>query len=178
MPVLCGFGCTVAMRVRRVRILAVVSTVVVAALVTVAGCGDGDDGSAAPTSASTQDQLLAFAECMRDEGVDVPDPGPDGGLEALAELPPGVSQAEFEVAFDVCGKHLPGRGDDGGDGEYAEQLQALAQCLREHGIDVPDPDPNNPGGMLAESGIDRTSQEFQDALQACQDSLPEGLGGE
>ena len=55
-----------------------------------------------------------------------------------------------------------------------EQALEFAKCMREHGIDMPDPTFGEGGGMTvnlggpdSDSGIDPTSQEFQDAQTAC-----------
>jgi hypothetical protein len=47
--------------------------------------------------------------------------------------------------------------------------------MREHGIDMPDPQFDNNGGSMRigpDSGIDPTSSEFQAAEKACQSLLP------
>ena len=55
--------------------------------------------------------------------------------------------------------------------------------MREHGIDMPDPNPN--GGMVFEAGpgeggkggIDPSDPDFQAAQEACGDLLPGKIGG-
>jgi hypothetical protein len=55
----------------------------------------------------------------------------------------------------------------------ADQALAYARCLRSHGVDVPDPDPNNPGIALPKSSSG--NQSVQAALQACRDQAPPKL---
>ncbi|MCW2898909.1 MAG: hypothetical protein JWO67_1174 [Streptosporangiaceae bacterium] len=55
----------------------------------------------------------------------------------------------------------------------ADQALAYARCLRAHGLDVPDPDPNNPGISLPKSSAG--GQSVQAALQACRDQAPPKL---
>jgi hypothetical protein len=55
----------------------------------------------------------------------------------------------------------------------ADQALAYARCLRTHGVDVPDPDPNNPGIALPKSSSGK--QSVQAALQACRDQAPPKL---
>lgn len=60
-----------------------------------------------------------------------------------------------------------------------DRAQRFAQCMRDNGVDVPDPDPNAPGGPGlggAAGKIDRDSPVFQQARTACQDKLPQGRG--
>lgn len=57
-------------------------------LVLLAACGSSEgapvasiSNSAAPSASSSADsstQQLAFAKCMRENGIDIPDPDPDG----------------------------------------------------------------------------------------------------
>ena len=59
--------------------------------------------------------------------------------------------------------------------EDEEKLLAFTRCMREHGIDMPDPQSN---GMVfnEEEGsgpdFDPNSDEFQEAQEACGDLLP------
>jgi len=79
-----------------------------------------------------QDQALAFAECMREQGIDMPDPvfgeggrvtqaigGPDGGGIDL-------SDEEFQEAQEACGQEgglgitVEGPGAGGSDDDSGE----------------------------------------------------------
>ena len=71
-----------------------------------------------------QAQALAFAQCMRDHGVDMPDPqfggGPGGGGMTIAiggpdsDIDPG--SAEFQAAQEACGSAFGfAPGAEGGD---------------------------------------------------------------
>ncbi|MGI5208403.1 hypothetical protein ACQEU6_43415 [Spirillospora sp. CA-108201] len=55
----------------------------------------------------TRDQYVEFAQCMREHGVDVPDPGADGQIK----LPTGqVDRGRAEKAREACRGSLPGAG--------------------------------------------------------------------
>jgi len=63
------------------------------------------------------DQMLTFAKCMRDHGVNYPDPQfSGGGMTVQVGVGPngqgGVdpSSKEFQAAQDACGKDMPGGG--------------------------------------------------------------------
>jgi hypothetical protein len=109
---------------------------------------------AQPTPPSDpQEAMLAYVACMRDHGVDMPDPEftGDGGvvMRAVAGgdgpgsgLSSGPGDAEFEAAHEACGSLMEGTVRDIDPEQQAEmQAQALAfaRCMREHGVDMPDP---------------------------------------
>jgi hypothetical protein len=169
---------------------------------TVAACGRGGEegvatlgGSSDETSRSPEpsqdadEAFLEFAECMREHGIDMPDPATgEGGLtfevgEADAE--------EFREAEAACRHLIEDVVEEGVDQippeeqeRLQEQLLAFAQCMREQGIDFPDPTFGE-GGFVEVGpgeGVDPTDPEFREAEQACRDLLPEfqpggGSGG-
>jgi hypothetical protein len=158
------------------------------------GCGEQSQGdgvasaggatSAAPSAEapaanlSDEDRGRRLAQCMRDNGVDVPDPDPSGGFGGAMKNIDRNSPV-FQKAMDACRQWLPGGGDLSKlDPETLDQLRVFTQCLRDNGLDVPDPDPNAPGLGLGGAGttIDRNSPVFQQAMTACRDKLPQGLG--
>ena len=118
-----------------------------------AGCG-GEDAS--PDRSSSRDRALdgalAFARCMRENGVDVPDPqrGSNGMIRIAPGGPagpgggglPNPEDPKFRKANEACSKHL----DDAGAAPDPEALEAnrdafvaYARCMRAEGVDVPDP---------------------------------------
>jgi hypothetical protein len=114
--------------------------------------------------------------------VNLPDPDPNSDSFSLAK-PSGVSTATWEAALQACRKYLP----DGGEphAPSAKELEALrkfAQCMREHGIETTDPDPNTGKsqvqGRLATATRDQVNNDpgYRAALKACKDKLPKGEG--
>ena len=62
----------------------------------------------------------------------------------------------------------------------AEAARDFARCMREHGIDFPDPVFEEGGKMTQKvggpgAGIDPNSQKFQDAMKACAKDAPGGM---
>jgi hypothetical protein len=58
-----------------------------------------------------QDDVVAFAGCMRENGFDMPDPDFSGVLEGRELFPgwePELDDPDFEAAFEVCEEVLPG----------------------------------------------------------------------
>lgn len=163
--------------------------------------GSADDGTAggdSVTGEATDEELaLEFAQCMRDNGFpDFPDPtvNADGSIELVAG---GAEQAgidpdsdDLDPALDACGDIVAGAsflpGADLDQSEIEDGLLAFAQCLRDLGHDVADPDlsgqlrpgPDGPGGMFA-SGFDPQDPANADDVQTCQTEAfgAGGLGG-
>lgn len=159
-----------------------------AALLALAGCsaepGDGIASAGGTSSApveevSDEEQALEFVECMRDNGIDLPDPEPKegGGFDyGIADLGIDRTDSSFLDAMQACADKLPGGGAGFQDDPEAQaKMVEFAECMREHGIDLPDPEP---GGGFGEAmaKIDRDSPAFQQALEACKDKLPERGG--
>jgi hypothetical protein len=150
----------------------------------------GDDASPSP-SVDPQEALLAFAQCMREHGIDMPDPqfGSDDRIIATGPGSGGAPDADAEAfaeADEACRHHLEGVALGGARGspdpEFQEKLLAFAQCMRDHGIDFPDPQFDAGGGGAIRiggdrGGIDPSSPEFQAAQEACSEHLPGGGPG-
>jgi hypothetical protein len=114
---------------------------------------------------------------MRENGVDMPDPEPgqNGGFQLFGGGTGDVDQATLERALEACRDLAPQL--EGGaeiDPEMEEQMLALAECMREHGIDMPDP--TTDGGLSRfqlPDGVDR--EEVDAAMEECRETvdLPE-----
>ena len=91
--------------------------------------------SATATNAASNDPNLLFAQCMRDKGFDVPDTGltPD----QLNDHSTAFDSALNECRMKVSG--LTGEDHIANDPAARESLVQAAQCLREAGYDVKDP---------------------------------------
>ena len=75
--------------------------------------GTGDDGK------DPQQQAIDFARCMREHGVDMPDPTGDGLLVRRGEGGPDPESEEFQQAEKACDHHLAelGRPEGGSGGQ-------------------------------------------------------------
>ncbi|SEK92498.1 hypothetical protein [Streptacidiphilus jiangxiensis] len=128
----------------------------------VAAVGTGAAG-ASPSASATADrttQLLQFASCMRQHGVNVPDP--QAGATTV-QLPAGTKgDAATQAALQTCQHFLGADGKGGGDPTAVARAVALAECLRAHGISVPDPQPGQPL-RISGAGDPKTEQ----AVLAC-----------
>jgi hypothetical protein len=140
-----------------------------------AACGGSDSTSSSGSDREKfREAALEFAECMRRNGVDMPDPTPDGGMRLTAR--PG-DEATVQRAQEACQKYLdkarPPEPSEEEQREAREQALEHARCMREHGIDFPDPTFGEDGTVeqrLGE-GIDPKDPAFREAEKAC------GIGG-
>src|SRR5262245_46111765 len=126
------------------------------------------------TPGDRTDQLRRFAQCMRDKGVDVKDPQPGAALGGIAGMGEGIDQNDPHViqAFQECQSTLPNGGQPPRlNPQQVEIFRQFAQCMRDHGIDLPDPTAD--GNLQAPSGGLSSLQTpaFQQALVACRDKL-------
>jgi hypothetical protein len=135
---------------------------------------------------SDEAAILAFAACLREEGVEVEDPTVDADGNLRPPSPRDIEQGDRDAmrfAMEACSEHLEGVafGFGGADrSEREDQLFEYAACMRENGYDMPDPDfsavgqPGQDAGPGAGGGgpfgeIDRDDPTFQTAQEACAD---------
>jgi hypothetical protein len=110
---------------------------------------------------------LAYAKCMRSEGVDMPDPGPDGSMTSSRTVDQGAYAAASKKCTDKLGEApaAPGQKQQSKQEVLDEQLK-IAKCFRDNGIDMPDPKDgfisaipgNAPQGVLKKCVPDMTAQ--------------------
>jgi hypothetical protein len=149
-------------------------------------CG-AEEPAAADREQANRDAMLAYAKCMREHGVDMPDPEP-GQRGIRLRAPEGVTPEEMEEAEGACRKHLedikPPELSEEQQKEFQEAALAHARCMREHGIDIPDPTFGEDGRAEIRirrrgdggTGPDPDDPKWKKAEEACRDKLP--FGGE
>lgn len=110
--------------------------------------GDSTTG----TEQSFEDYQLAYAQCMRDEGIDFPDPEGDGGMSVTLDA--GNAEA-MTAASDACRDKLgtppAPPGGTKSEAEVREEMLKMAQCFRDQGFDVPDPKDGQAFGIPADA---------------------------
>jgi hypothetical protein len=169
--------------------------------------GTGDTtGDATGTTAVVDptEAPLKFAQCMREHGIDMPDPtvGANGEIAVQIGGPPGgpndpgpaPDPKELDAANKACQHFMedasksfdPPSAED--QKKMQEQALAFAKCMRDHGIDMPDPQFSDTGGFSISVGagpdgtgpkgdfpaVDFNSDEFKAANEAC--GGPDGGG--
>jgi hypothetical protein len=113
---------------------------------------------------------------MRRNGIDMADPGAatgPGGTGAV-RIGKGGDTHQLEAAMNACRPYLQAGGKlaDPTDPKVRDRQLKFAQCMRRHGIDMPDPKPD--GGItirMGKAGGDRVEK----AMRACRQFTP-GLG--
>lgn len=154
-------------------------------------CGTGDGNQAGADSSRKQDAqeaALAYAECMREHGIDMPDPEvDDNGMISMEMGGEGADLGSDEMAEaqEACQDLLPEMEEPSEEEKAAieDAMLEFAKCMRENGVDMPDPSDNGGGGVTiggdekgVESVVDFEDPEFQAAQEACKDLLP-NMGG-
>ncbi|MEN3610888.1 hypothetical protein AAH979_15175 [Plantactinospora sp. ZYX-F-223] len=150
------------------------------------GCGGGDGpdpggGAGTGTSAASggadpagelRAAALQFSSCMRERGYDVPDPVFDErGFPGFAE-PELRGDQRYEAARAECRVALDSAAVAAGaptKDEMAEQLLAFARCMRERGVDMPDPPAD--GGLRLDGDL-LSAPNWRPAAHACREHLP------
>ena len=168
---------------------------IAACVVAVSACGSASSSSSSAAAASgtsvssssaRYQARLNLAKCFRAHGLNVPDPSPNGGVGAGLRALRGYSQAQVQAAMQACRQYLvqafprlnltPTQ-----QAQFRQQFVKYAQCMRSHGINIPDPSTNGAGGFGLRgdlSNVDRNSPAFQAANQACSSLRPRfGRGG-
>lgn len=101
--------------------------------------GSTPETESTPSYSTNEEFQLAFAECMREQGIDMPDPG-SGGSQIEAGSGAGFQEAAA-TCFDKLGEPPAGSGGARPSEEQHQIFLDMAACFREHGLDVPDPAP-------------------------------------
>jgi hypothetical protein len=156
--------------------------VALAATASLAACG-AEDPTTTGAQPSRQDEarkaMLDYAKCMREHGVDMPDPQFDGG-RIMQKGPRKVNQAKMRKADQACAsireRIKPPEISDGQKEEFKKAALEHAKCMRDHGLDFPDPVFDENGGAQVRigrgSGITPESAKFKAAEKACRDKMP------
>ncbi|MFG3689636.1 hypothetical protein [Micromonospora sp. NPDC047740] len=158
--------------------LAVLPLVLAVAL---AGCGSEDGGGtvasagggtraqpSAAASLSREEMGVKFAQCMRENGVDMADPEPGKGPQV--RIGGGTSEETVNKAMEACRQYNPMADASGGNAQMDENNRKFATCMRDNGVEqFPDPEPGQMGvridGKIAED------PDFAKAQQQCQSIL-------
>ena len=140
-----------------------------------------DDGD---PIADSEEAMLAFTQCLRDQGIDVGDPTVDA--DGNLQLPPiefmveedgagtEPQMPEFEDLIAPCEELLAGvvvTGSPQGATEFEDALLEYAQCMRANGVDMPDPDFSSGGGVIDLGVQDGVDESFAAADEQCREVL-------
>lgn len=148
-------------------------------LVALTGCGSGGSGddvasvtgedsqNGEPAPQSGDDSGLKYTQCMREKGIDLPDPEP-GKVPLVIDGPAGSKENEALLS---CKQFLPNGGEVTQiSPEDLDKVRQYAQCMRDNGADVPDPEPD--GSLTGPAMTGEASGELAAADEICQSKLP------
>jgi hypothetical protein len=165
----------------------------VALATAIAACGSSSSSNQSGGTSGSQFQArLSLAKCFRAHGINVPDPtsggGPAGGGGGIFRSLRNYPQAQTTAARQACSQYFakafpqfnltPAQR-----AQAQQQLVKFAECMRSHGVNVPDPTFNGNGTgrgfgfQRAFGSVDRNSPAFQSAMKACQSVRPRFGGG-
>jgi hypothetical protein len=163
---------------------------------TLAACGGGGGGD--EDQASREEAALEFSECMREHGVDVPDPKPgQGGIVLSGSTrsgPGGKNKSTTGInpedpatkkALKACESKMPKLGAEMSpqqEEKFKEAALAFAECMRENGVNMPDPQFGGKGKVsiqIKKGGVNPDTPAFEEAQEACRKKVPGGpvIGG-
>jgi hypothetical protein len=152
-----------------------------------AGCGNDPGGatsSVADRNNEARDAQLKDARCMRDHGVDMPDPTFEGDGRSTQTGPDlkDLKRPKFREAEQACKKHLEGieppNLSEEEQQEFEDAAPANALCARARDREPPrsdvrrerrGPDQARPGS----GGLDPEDPDFQRAQKACENTMPQ-----
>jgi hypothetical protein len=158
------------------------------------GTSPSGSGTSTPGVGRGGARFAALRECLEKNGITLPTRtpgsgrpagGPGGFLGDGAQLPKGVTRAQYEAALKKCGGHVFG----GAGARFANNpvfkaaLAKYAECLRQNGVNVPAPNTSGKGPVFDTKGIDTSSPRFRAATTKCRSTLtgafrrPGGAGG-
>jgi hypothetical protein len=133
-----------------------------------AACGAGGK-PAAQKSLDPQDAALKFAQCMRQNGVNMQDP--QAGRITIQSGPGAADKSKVDAAMKKCQPIMAAGGKLGikPDQQHLDQMLKFAQCMRQHGVNVKDPNPNGGLQMIGGPG---DKAKMDKATAACQRYAP------
>jgi hypothetical protein len=122
-----------------------------------AGAGDGTGTEASDRGDELQEAGLKYAQCMREHGIDMPDPQRvgKGGIK-LSGGKVDFNDPKMKSAQSACQKYMQIGGGETLDPAKRAKLQEsalnYARCMRGQGVDMPDPKLAGNGGLTFQAG--------------------------
>lgn len=151
----------------------VLAAIVLALTLALSGCGSGggDGGGVASAGGKSDatskpdeaDMGQKFAECLRDNGLDVQDPEP--GQFPNIDIQPGTSNVTVDKAMEACREYDPAQNAKKLDPKRAAENLKMSQCMRKNGVEN-FPDPGADGGIQMDGSIEK-DPDFKAADEKC-----------
>jgi hypothetical protein len=177
--------------------LSTLAVIAAAAALTISACGSSSSsssstsiqalsaGTTTPNAVKLLPARLAAVRCIRAHGINVPDPGTTRQsvlkmAEALASVPPVKVQAatkacaaQIKLAFPNLAALTPAQRE-----LRVQEVDAFAACMRQHGINFPDPSSAaaNSSASLQQIQADSNSPAFKAATPTCKTVMLKDTG--
>ncbi|KOV42014.1 hypothetical protein [Streptomyces sp. H021] len=125
----------------------------------------GGNGSAAGGAGADADRAVKMRQCLREHGIDVPDPEPGQDPRGMT-LGGGADPQKMQEAMKSCGMQGPGSGKEPSQEEKDKELKWI-QCMRDNGVALKDPEYS--GGARSAVEIPKGQEKaFEEAQKKCE----------
>lgn len=161
--------------------IASTAVVVASAALFASACGSSSSNHTNTSTSSAQSavsQAFKYAACMRDHGVNIPDPqvSGNGSDQKIAIRVVGPSNPRFKTALAACHSIMPGPSKADLAAQAAQRrariqdMLSFARCMRGRGVND-FPDPTTQGQltlqMITGAGVDLHSPQVAATARAC-----------
>ncbi|MGW2632822.1 hypothetical protein ACWC2K_26310 [Streptomyces chattanoogensis] len=135
-------------------------------------CSGGDGGESKGTDAGGKgkeaDAAYKHRQCLRDHGIQVQEPKPGQDPRSMVVGGGGKTDPEkMKKAFKACQEGGPNAGQNGPSQADKDKMLKFARCMREHGVNMPDPKFSGDGMQQAQRIPKGQEKTFEKANQAC-----------
>ncbi|MFE5722099.1 hypothetical protein [Streptomyces erythrochromogenes] len=127
--------------------------------------GSSGGGGSTGGAGTDADRALKMRQCLREHGVDVPDPEPGQDPRGMT-LGGGADPQKMQEAMKACGMQGPGSGKEPTQEEKDKELKWI-RCMRENGVALKDPEYQ--GGARSAVEIPKGQEKaFEEAQKKCE----------
>ncbi|NAS26889.1 hypothetical protein GT755_35130 [Herbidospora sp. NEAU-GS84] len=152
------------------RRLMLAAAVLAVSTLGLAGCGDELTGRS--MSQADRDKMVKYAECMKEYGVQVPVPDPNGGPAIGGGQTADPNDPKELAARAACERFAPPLvADQAPPAGVVEHALKMAACLREQGIAAKDPKPGE-NNLTLEEGAAESPEKLRAAYATCTQKYP------
>ncbi|MEV5675541.1 hypothetical protein [Streptomyces sp. NPDC052179] len=132
------------------------------------GSGTKSGGPASGSGKTEEDQALEHRKCLREQGLDVPEPKPGEKGVGMTVSGDGMSRKKMEKAFKACQDKAVGGGPKELTQAEKDKMVAFARCMRKNGFDMPDPKFDGGAMQAAPALKPKDLKKFEKAGTACE----------
>jgi hypothetical protein len=141
-------------------------------LLALTACGSKEQPNGAQKD--EKGDMVKFAQCMRQNGIDMPDPksSEDGGGIVIEAMPGGdaaaIDEDKMKTAHEACKEHLPNGGEmKPPSPEEQDKMRQQAKCMRDRGHDWPDPKFEGGGTAEVREFPDMENEKVKQDMKDC-----------